>query len=76
MVNLREFGFDFDLRMQMITNFIDPHHSSNVLEINMPSPTLEREVNEGFVLALPFCFAGSLCFCTSHQNVNATMFAE
>lgn len=52
MVNLREFGFDFDLRMQMITNFIDPHHSSNVLEINMPSP-LEREVNEGFVLALP-----------------------
>ena len=55
MVNLREFGFDFDLRMQMITNFIDPHPSSNVLEINMPSsPTpLEREVNEGFVVALP-----------------------
>lgn len=55
MVNLREFGFDFDLRMQMITNFIDPHPSSNVLEINMPSPPtpLEREVNEGFVLALP-----------------------
>ena len=39
--------------MQMITNFIDPHHSSNVLEINMPSPPLEREVNEGFVVALP-----------------------
>lgn len=54
MVNLREFGFDFDLRMQMITNFIDPHHSSNVLEINMPPPPpLEREVHEGFVLALP-----------------------
>ena len=56
MVNLREFGFDFDLRMKMITNFIDPHHSSYVLEINMPSPPptpLEREVNEGFVLALP-----------------------
>ena len=51
MVNLPEFGFDFDLRMQMITNFIDPHHSSNVLEINMPPP--EREVNEGFVVALP-----------------------
>ena len=54
MVNLREFGFDFDLRMQMITNFIDPHPSSNVLEINKPSPPpLEREVNEGFVEALP-----------------------
>ena len=58
MVNLREFGFDFDPRMQMITNFIDPHPSSNVLEINMPSPPppptpLEREVNEGFVVALP-----------------------
>ena len=57
MVNLREFGFDFDLRMKMITNFIDPHPFSNVLEINKPSPPpprpLEREVNEGFVLALP-----------------------
>lgn len=53
MVNLPEFGFDFDLRMQMTTNFIDPHHSSNVLEINMLSPPLEREVNEGFVVALP-----------------------
>ena len=56
MVNLREFGFDFDLRMQMITNFIDPHHSSNVLEINKPPPPhppLEREVNEGFVVAQP-----------------------
>lgn len=56
MVNLREFGFDFDLRMQMITNFIDPHPSSNVLEINMPSPLpppFEREVNEGVVVALP-----------------------
>ena len=52
MVNLREFGFDFDLRMQMITNFIDPHPSSNVLEINKPPP-LEREVNEGFMEALP-----------------------
>ena len=53
MVNLREFGFDFDLRMQMITNFIDPHPSSNVLEINKPPHPLEREVNEGFVVALP-----------------------
>ena len=54
MVNLREFGFDFDLRMQMITNFIDPHPSSNVLEINKPPPPLlERKVNEGFVEALP-----------------------
>ena len=58
MVNLREFGFDFDLRMKMITNFIDPHPSSNVLEINKsPPPLLEREVNEGFVVALPFCLS-------------------
>ena len=48
MVKLREFGFDFDLRMQMITNFIDPHPSSTP-----PPPPLEREVNEGFVVALP-----------------------
>ena len=58
MVNLREFGFDFDLRMKMITNFIDPHPSPNGLEINkppaLPPPLpLKREVNEGFVVALP-----------------------
>ena len=55
MVNLPEFGFDFDLRMKMITNFIDPHPSSNELEINKhpPPPPFEREVNEGFVVALP-----------------------
>ena len=54
MVNLPEFRFDFDLRMKMIPNFIDPPPPSNGLEITPPPPSsLEREVNEGFVVALP-----------------------